>query len=128
MSAADPIFSAMGAASSGMKAQSFRLRISAENLSNVDTPGYQRKLLFLREVENGGTEVDRLRLSPKPGRELYDPYHPLADGNGMVRFSNVDMMVEMADAREARRSFDANLEVFEQAQDFYRGLLGILQK
>ena len=127
MSTADPIFSALGSSSSGMSTQSFRLRISAENLSNVDTPGYQRKLLFLRAFE-GGVAVDRLRLSPKEGKEVYDPYHPLADQNGLVRLSNVDMMVELADAREARRSFDANLEVFRQAQTFYRGLLDILER
>ena len=125
---ADPIFSAMGAASSGMEVQSFRIRLSAENLSNADTPGYQRKLMFAAAVEGGGAEVDRLRLSPEPGRELYDPHHPLADEQGIVTLSNVDMMVELADARESRRSFDANVQVFTQAQDFYRGLLGLLQR
>ncbi|MEM1379043.1 MAG: flagellar basal body protein [Pseudomonadota bacterium] len=127
MNGADPIFSALGSASSGMSAQSFRLRISSENLSNVDTPGYQRKLIFLREVDRGVT-IEKLRLSPKAEKEVYDPYHPLADENGMVHLSNVDMMVELADAREARRSFDANLEVFRQAQNFYRGLLDILER
>lgn len=127
MSGADPIFSSLNAASTGMSAQSFRLRLSAENLSNVDTPGYQRKLMFLREIEDG-VSVDRLGLSKEAVKENYDPYHPLADENGMVRLSNVDMMVELADAREARRSFDANLQVFRQAQTFYRGLLQILER
>ncbi|MEM0930111.1 MAG: flagellar basal body rod C-terminal domain-containing protein [Pseudomonadota bacterium] len=125
----DPIFGALTAASSGMETQSFRMRLTSENLSNADTPGYQRKLLFLSELKGGGgVEVERLRLSKRPGIEIYDPYHPLADGNGMVESSNVDMMVELADAREARRSFDANVQVFRQAQDFYRGLLDLLQR
>ena len=124
----DPIFSAMGAASSGMEVQSYRIRLSAENLSNSDTPGYRRKLMFAQAVEGGGAEVKRLALSPSPGRELYDPDHPLANEQGVVTLSNVDMMVELADARESRRSFDANVQVFRQAQDFYRGLLGLLQQ
>jgi flagellar basal-body rod protein FlgC len=128
MAGIDPIQGAMGAASSGMKLESHRLRLSAENLSNVDTPGYQRKLMFAREMAEGGAEVARTGLSPKEGREHYDPYHPLADERGMVRLSNVDLMVELADAREARRSFDANVQAFKQAQSFYRGLLDLLQR
>ena len=124
----DPIFGALSAASTGMEAQSFRMRITSENLSNADTPGYQRKLMFLSEMREGGVELDRIKLSKKPGRELYDPFHPLADESGMVESSNVDMMVELADAREARRSFDANVQVFRQAQSFYRGLLNILER
>lgn len=124
----DPIFSAMGAASSGMDVQSQRIRLSAENLSNSDTPGYQRKLMFAAAVQGGGVEVKRLALSPEPGRELFDPSHPLANEQGVVTLSNVNMMVELADARESRRSFDANVQVFRQAQDFYRGLLGLLQR
>ena len=124
----DPIFGALAAASTGMETQSVRMRLSSENLSNVDTPGYQRKLLFLEELRNGGVAVDRLSLSKEQGNERYAPYHPLADENGMVTFSNVDMMTELADAQEARRSFDANLQVFQQARNFYRGLLDILER
>jgi len=127
MSGVDPIFSSLNSASSGMRTQSFRMRLSAENLSNVDTPGYQRKLMFLKEME-GGVELDRLTLSKEAGRELFQPEHPLANEQGMVEFSNVDLMVELADAREARRSFDANLQVFQQAQGFYRNLLNLLQR
>ncbi|GGY43863.1 flagellar basal body protein [Parvularcula lutaonensis] len=125
---ADPIFGAMGAASSGMETQSFRMRTTAENLSNIDTPGYRRKLLFFEAMKDGGVELSRLDLSREAGKERYDPYHPLADDRGMVTLSNVDAMVELADAREARRSFDANLQVFRQAQGFYRGLLSVLER
>lgn len=128
MTGVDPLLSALGTASSGMSSQSHRIRIGSENLSNVDTPGYQRKLMFLREISDGRVEVDRTELSQAPGREHYDPYHPLADENGIVRMSNVDLMVELADIREARRGFDASLEVFRQAQSFYRGLLSILER
>jgi flagellar basal-body rod protein FlgC len=40
--------------------------------------------------------------------------------------SNVDMMMELADAREAGRSYDANLTTFRQAGEMYRGLLSLL--
>ena len=124
---ADPILGAMRAAGAGMGAQQTRLRVSAENLSNADTPGYQRKLVPFR-VDDGLVSVGRTRLDGREGERIYDPAHPLADAEGTVTLSNVDTMIELADAREAQRSFDANLQVFGQARRLYDGLLSILRR
>ena len=123
----DPILGAMRAASSGMEAQTTRLRLSSENLSNADTPGYRRKLVAFRPFE-GGVDMGPVRLSQKEGERVFDPSHPLADADGTVLMSNVDAMIELADAREAGRGFDANLQVFAQARRLYDGLLGILKR
>ena len=123
----DPIFGALRAASSGMEAQQTRLRVSAENLSNADTPGYRRKLVPFR-LEEGGVTTGAVRLDPREGERRYEPGHPLADADGTVLLSNVDMMIELADSREAQRSFDANLQVFGQARRLYDGLLSILRR
>ena len=123
----DPILGAMKAASTGMEAQTTRLRLSSENLSNADTPGYRRKLVAF-QADEGGVSVGRVQLDRTEGERVFDPSHPLADANGTVLMSNVDMMVELADAREAGRSFDANLQVFSQARRLYDGLLGILKR
>ena len=37
-------------ASGGMRAQAGRLRLSAENIANADTPGYRRKLAAFEEA------------------------------------------------------------------------------
>jgi flagellar basal-body rod protein FlgC len=127
----DAIQSALRSASTGMTAQSYRIQLSAENLSNVDTPGFRRKLLFLKAFENesgAGVKTDRVTLSQKPAELSYDPYHPMADEEGMVAGSNVDVMVELADAREARRSYDANLQVFRQARETLRSMLSLLER
>lgn len=125
--ASDPILGAMGGAARGMEAQSTRLRLSAENLSNADTPGYRRKLTTFR-VGDEGVSTGRISLDRTPGKTLYDPAHPMADASGLVTLSNVDMMVELADAREAGRSYEANLQVFSQARRLYDGLLSILKR
>ena len=126
------ISKSMAAASSGMNVQSFRLRIASENLSNVDTNGYNRKLV------NFATEMDRVNqtervkigdvtLDQSDGEQTYDPTHPMANAEGMVMSSNVDMMIELADAREAGRSYEANLSTFRQATQMYRSLIDLLR-
>lgn len=125
----DPIKSALQAAGDGMQAQSLRLRTVNENLSNVDTPGYQRKLLTFSADERGqAVSVTALSLDPEEGRRVLDPAHPLSDPDGYVTLSNVDLMVELTDAREARRTFDSNLEAFRQAREMYAGLIGLLRR
>lgn len=129
----DPLAHTMHAASSGMRAQSQRLSVASENLSNADTHGYKRKVMSFEQqvdAQTGAATVttNRPTLDRSQGELLFDPNHPLADDNGFVESSNVDMIIELADAREAGRSFDANLTTFKQAGEMYRGLLGLLSR
>ncbi len=127
------IASAMSSAAQGMNAQSFRLRIVSENLSNADTHGYRRKLITFQnhyDAKSGGDRlsVGDVTLDPSLGERLFDPAHPLADGQGYVLMSNVDMMIELSDAREASRSYEANLTTFQQARAMYSGLLDLIRR
>lgn len=126
------ISKSIAAATSGMNVQSFRLRVASENLSNADTHGYKRKLVtFGQEMDRlSDTErvkIDGVTLDPTIGEQVFDPGHPLADAQGMVLSSNVDMMIELADAREAGRSYEANLSTFRQAGQMYRSLIELLR-
>ncbi|GMG83627.1 flagellar basal body rod protein FlgC [Paralimibaculum aggregatum] len=124
---------AMSAAASGMGAQSTRLRLIGENLANVDTPGFQRKRVSFESALDTATGAEtvragRINLSPAPARESYEPGHPLADARGIVTYSNVDPLIEIADAREAQRSYQANLTLFDQARRMYGGMLELLRR
>jgi len=124
---------ALDAAASGMRAQSARLRHVSENIANADTPGYRRKLVpFQQAMENGrvgiGVETGRVELDQRELPRMFDPSHPLADDNGHYLGSNVDLVVEIADAREAQRSYEANLKMFEQTRRMSSRLLDILRK
>ena len=121
----------MSAAASGMTTQSARLRLSAENLANADTPGYRRKIVAFEQVmtdEGAVVKTGRLTLSEREGEQIYDPSHPLADAEGLVVGSNVDMMVELADSREAQRSYEANLRIFDQARQMTSSLIDLLRR
>jgi flagellar basal-body rod protein FlgC len=52
----------------------------------------------------------------------------MADESGHYLGSNVDIVVEIADAREAQRSYEANLRMFDQARQMTRGLLELLRR
>lgn len=127
------ISKAMAAASQGMNAQAYRLQVVSENLSNADTHGYKRKLVTFESEIDRTKGVDKLtvgdvNLDRSQGRLMFEPDHPLADGAGYVEMSNVDMMVELADAREAGRSYEANLSTFKQATQMYSSLLSLLRR
>lgn len=127
----DPLSQTMSAASSGMRAQAQRLSVVSENLSNADTHGYKRKVMSFEQTFDAQTRTNRVEagnptLDLSIGDMNYNPTHPLANAEGYVELSNVNMMVELADAREAGRSYDANLTTFRQAGEMYRGLLSLL--
>ncbi len=129
----NPIAAAMAAASQGMHAQSSRLRIVSENLSNADTHGYLRKQItfkntFDSQLDGNRLSVDHVALDQTVGEKSFDPGNPLSDAQGYVTLSNVNMMIELADAREASRSYEANLSTFQQAQRMYSGLLDLIRR
>ena len=125
----DPLTAAMKVAASGMTAQSERLRVVSENLANSQstgqTPGsdpYRRKTItFAAELDRAtGTstvEVTKIARDPSAFPIEYQPGNAAADARGFVKMPNVNVLVEMADMREANRGYEANLQVIKQARD-----------
>lgn len=121
----------MGAAASGMQAQAARLRLSAENVANADTPGYRRKTVPFKTVHAAvGVVVatGRVQLDTRELPKVYDPAHPMADEQGFYEGSTVELMVELADAREAQRSYEANLKMLDQARSMTASLIELLRR
>ncbi|MEM9579894.1 MAG: flagellar basal body rod protein FlgC [Pseudomonadota bacterium] len=120
---------ALSLANSGLKAQSRRLRHVAENISNADTPGYRRKIAEFRTADKSGhVSAEKMVLDRSELKKIYDPAHPLADAQGNYDGSNVDLMIEVADAREAQRSYEANLKMFDQARQMSSSLMELLRR
>ncbi|MBP0483347.1 flagellar basal body rod protein FlgC [Sagittula salina] len=123
---------ALSVTASGLRSQAARLRVTAENIANVDTPGYHRKLMPFETTagSNGLARVapGEVSLSQEPLEEIYDPSNPLADETGVYQGTNVDLMIEIADAREAQRSYEANLKMFDQTRQMSSALLDLLRR
>lgn len=135
----DPLLAASRVAATGLTAQSTRLRIIAENMANAQstgmTPGstpYSRKTVSFEAVLNPyvgtqGVEVARISHDRAPPIVKYEPGHPAADKNGYVKYPNVNAIVEMADMREANRSYEANLQVIRQARELVSQTIDLLK-
>ena len=123
----------LAVSASGMEAQSQRLRHVSENIANTDTPGYRRKTVdFMSALRTGDPDeavrVGPVRLDRRELPMIHDPGHPMADDSGHYQGSNVDLVVEIADAREAQRSYEANLRLFDQARQMSQSLLELLRR
>lgn len=124
----DPLTAAMAIASTGLQAQSTRMRVVSENVANAnstaDVPGgdpYRRKTVTFdaeldRAIGASTVKVKAIGVDKSDFRMNYDPSHPAADAAGYVKMPNVSALIEMADLREATRSYEANLNIIEQAR------------
>jgi len=135
----DPIKTAIKVSASGIEAQSRRMLVVSENLANVystgTTPGadpYRRKTVSfsseLDQTENARfVKIDRVDVDRAPFRVEHDPNHPAADANGYVKLPNVEMLVELADMREANRSYEANVQMVKQARSLISMTIDLLR-
>ena len=129
------ILDSMYIGSNALKAHGNRLDVHAKNIANIDTPNYVRKIPVLNTIKGdsfgailnnmqdgtfglgstgalqGGVSYGGIVEDPTPGERLYKPGHPDADANGYIRGSNVNAMVDIADAMMAQRAYEANLAV-----------------
>ena len=135
----DSLIASLKIAGSGMEAQSTRLRIVSENIANARTTGdttgadpYRRKIItFGDEMDraSGISLVDVKKIGTDQGKftEEYDPDHPAANEQGMVKYPNVNVLIEMADLREANRSYEANLQSIKQTRDLISSTIDLLK-
>lgn len=133
------LMASMKVAAAGLKAQSGRMRVIAENLANSNStasePGadpYRRRIpTFTQEVnrELGIKTITsgRIRLDQSDFGKRYEPGHPAADSQGYVKLPNVNALIEGMDMREAQRSYQANLNVISATRRMLARTLEILR-
>ena len=135
----DILKSILTVAASGMQAQGERLKVVSENVANANSTGsapgedpYRRKIVSFeemidRETGTSGVAVAEVSRDESSFELRYDPSHPAADTDGFVKVSNVNTIIEMANMREASRSYQANLNMFETSRRMRSQLLDLLK-
>lgn len=135
----DDLLSTLSISGSGMKVQSYRLRVISQNIANADSlpqqPGqlpYRRKIITFKNELDKATgldevAVDRVTVDRSPFGKRYDPTHPAANAQGYVQTPNVNILVETMDMREAQRSYDANLNVIKSSKSMLMDTIDVLR-
>ena len=127
MPISNPALGIFEIAGSAMMAQSQRMNVTASNLANAesvagpDGEAYRaRQVVFEMAAPEGqdigGVKVARVIEDPSPLRMVHDPKHPLANAEGYVSHSNVNVVEEMVNMISASRSYQANIEVLNTAK------------
>ena len=126
-------------AASGLRAQSGRMRIIAENVANSDSTAQKADSdPFRRRIPTFRSEMDRaldarvvalgkIRNDMSDFRLKHEPGHPAADANGNVKYPNINPLIEMNDMREAQRSYEANINVIGATRRMIQRTLDILK-
>jgi flagellar basal-body rod protein FlgC len=121
-------------AGSGMSAESVRLNTVASNLANADSvssspqSAYKARYPVFQAVQDAlagagptgaadaSVKVDGIVQSTTAGTASYDPGNPLADTNGYVYSSNVNVVEQMADMISASRSYQNDADVLNTSK------------
>jgi flagellar basal-body rod protein FlgC len=123
----------------GLKVQSGRMRVIAENLANADSAPrmagedpYRRKIptvrqKFDRELGAAVVQLGRIDRDRSDFDARFEPGHPAADEKGMVRYPNVSTLIETVDMREAQRTYEANLNVVSATRSMLQRTIDILR-
>ena len=131
---------AMSVAASGMRAQSDRMKIIAENIANANSTSpvtsgdpYRRQIAtvkseFDRELNATVVEAGKPVQDMSDFRMQYDPGNPSADKQGYVKLPNVNSLVEIMDMREAQRSYEADLTVMDTTKTMLSRTVDLLKK
>lgn len=120
------IFNVTGSA---LNAQSIYLDMIARNMANSQmvsgseaaayksrTPVFEAILNDTFEREPAGIRVDGFRESMTQIERQRMPGHPMADAEGYVYLSNVNLIEEMANMMQASRTYQSNVEVMNTAK------------
>jgi flagellar basal-body rod protein FlgC len=129
----------MAVAASGMRAQSDRMKIIAENIANANSTAstangepYRRKIAtmsseFDRHLGASLVEAGQPVDDQSEFRTQYDPGNPVADSRGYVKLPNVDPLIEIMDMREAQRSYEADLTVMDASKSMLARTIDLLK-
>lgn len=132
------MFEAIDISTSGLVAQRVRLTAAAMNLANVDTvfdpatggPYQRRSVEFSAGMKKGDHDGQGVHVSDIRREDVfrteYDPSNPYADANGYVKLPGIEPLVEMVNAMEAQRAYEANLTAIDLSKAMLNSTLRLL--
>lgn len=126
-------FNSLNTSASALTAQTLRMDIISQNMTNIDTTRtaeggpYKRKTVIFEEIGGksqfsrilssamgddtnaGGVRVAKIVEDAEKGPMEYDPSHPDANADGYLEKPNVNVVEEMVNMISANRAYEANI-------------------
>ncbi len=136
-----PSFNIFDIAGSGMSAQTVRLNTTASNLANADSvsataaDAYKARHPVFKSLQaalsgssaGAQVQVSGITQSQTAAQARYEPGNPMANAEGYVYSSNVNVVEEMVDMISASRSYQNNVEVMNTSKDLMLATLRLGQ-
>lgn len=128
-------FTSLRVNGSALAAERLRVDLASANLANANSTRtaeggpYRRRDPILQAVPLSGSfgsemeravrmvDVRRIVIDQRPPREVFNPSHPDADGQGIVRLPNVQMLEETVNLMNASRAYEANLVAISMSRE-----------
>lgn len=129
------LFKVFSVSGSAVSAQTQRLNLVSGNLANADSvagpdgkPYKARQVVFQTQMMDAEQSAAGVRVAGviedrAEARRIHNPDHPLADENGYVTMSNVNVVEEMVNMISASRSYQTNIDVMNTARNLLQKTL-----
>jgi flagellar basal-body rod protein FlgC len=134
------IFPVFDTASSALHTNRVWMDAVADNLANVNTikpydqPAFQSRNVVAHELPaqqgemvgvGGGVAPIAVLFGDPNGRLRYEPGHPYANEDGLVRYPDIDLSDQMTQLIVSQRAYQLNLAVVDRAREAYLQALQI---
>ena len=128
------IFPAFQTAASGLRTDRIWMDSVADNIANINTvrpfedAAFQQRFVVAQAIRTedndppgvgGGARVASIAYGSAEGRVRYEPDHPFANAEGLVRYPDIDLGTQMTSLIMAQRAYQLNLAVVDRARDTY---------
>lgn len=133
------MFGSLDISTSALVAQRTRMQVIAANLANKDAiydaqgnyAPFRRRIAVFAPGDpstgnDQGVHVHKILLDRAPFDLRYEPGHPNANQDGYVAYPNVDSSMEMINALEASRAYEANVTTAEATKSMIQTSLRLL--
>jgi flagellar basal-body rod protein FlgC len=126
------LFDSISISGTGLYAHRKWLDAVSDNIANINTtnaPGedaFQARMIDVQSFDyggEGGVRVAGVKYGSAEGRMVYEPDNPDADGDGYVRYPDIDMGDQMTQLVMAQRGYQANLSSIKAATEAYQSAL-----
>ena len=133
------MFGALDISTSALVAQRQRLTAISANVAlgstvvdpNADPDDFRRRVAIFAPGDpvsgsREGVHLKEILYDQAPFRKIHDEGHPFADEDGYVQVPNIDPSIEMVNAVEASRAYEANITAAEATKSMLQTSLRLL--